>query len=235
MSTDLHRLELYPKNSETEIQRIIDGANVLSSERVAPESVPSLFDDAQSPPVLEPAVDYQSWAYHIETNPLTYVEAIAATGRGIIQNREHKADTESPFPTVDMHNGRKQHNFAKDAFSGFAQITPLGRDARLRDLMRRESQIGGKLFGVVPKGHSRHFFCLDERTWVWSERSDKADSMQQVLYEFQSRGVLKTVDGVAVGFTKAGELARVLEAIHLYQQQVSSEIYHSTPLTTQAA
>ena len=38
-----------------------------------------------------------------------------------------------------------------------------------RDLLRQESKIGANLFGPIPKGHRRDFFCLDEATWIWHE------------------------------------------------------------------
>lgn len=126
-----------------------------------------------------------------------------------------------------------QSNFLKKPTPVLPQLSSQRKKAKLRDLIRRESQIGGTVFGVVPKGHVRDFFCLDERTWVWTEQwfdtTEKTEKMMQVQYEFQSRGVLKTVDGVAVGFVKANELARLLEAIYTYQQQVASEIYYQQP------
>ena len=38
-----------------------------------------------------------------------------------------------------------------------------------RNLIRHEAKIGGILFGLVPEGGRREFFCLDARTWVWHE------------------------------------------------------------------
>lgn len=32
-----------------------------------------------------------------------------------------------------------------------------------RELIQRESTIGRELFGPVPEGHRREFFCLDEK------------------------------------------------------------------------
>jgi hypothetical protein len=109
------------------------------------------------------------------------------------------------------------------------QFTAQKKRAKLRELMRRESQIGATLFGPIPSGHQRDFFCLDARTWVWIEQwydhEAKSAKMMQVQYEFQTRGVLKSVDGVAVGFVQADELARLLKAIYTYQQKVHQEIY----------
>ena len=38
-----------------------------------------------------------------------------------------------------------------------------------RELIQLESEIGAQLFGEIPKGHRREFFCLDEKTWIWYE------------------------------------------------------------------
>jgi hypothetical protein len=109
------------------------------------------------------------------------------------------------------------------------QFAAQRKRTKIRELIRRESKIGATLFGVVPKGHQRDFFCLDERTWVWAEQwfdvETKAEKSMHVQYEFQTRGVLKTVDGVAVGFVQKDELARLLEAICTYQKRVSQEVY----------
>ena len=38
-----------------------------------------------------------------------------------------------------------------------------------RQLIELESEIGRELFGPIPAGHQRDFFCLDAHTWVWHE------------------------------------------------------------------
>ena len=38
-----------------------------------------------------------------------------------------------------------------------------------RELITLESEIGSQLFGPIPEGHRREFFCLDEKTWIWHE------------------------------------------------------------------
>ena len=39
-----------------------------------------------------------------------------------------------------------------------------------RNLIRYEAKVGGDLFGPIPAGHRRDFFCLDEHTWIWHEK-----------------------------------------------------------------
>lgn len=103
-----------------------------------------------------------------------------------------------------------------------------------RQLIRRESKIGAQLFGPVPAGRSREFFCLDERTWVWSESwydaQTKAYQSVQVQYEFQDRGVLKLINKVPHGYIKGDELRRLVDAIQIYHDRVAVEVYGQTAL-----
>jgi hypothetical protein len=98
-----------------------------------------------------------------------------------------------------------------------------------RELIKRESQVGSTLFGAVPKGHSRDFFCLDQSTWVWHEQwianDGKTSCNLQIRYEFQPRGVLKTVDGVHSGYINGQELTDLISAIQQYHKRVASEVY----------
>lgn len=101
-----------------------------------------------------------------------------------------------------------------------------------RELIKEEAKIGATLFGSVPKGHHREFFCLDRRTWIWFEEwydvETKISHQLQVRYEFQPRGVLKTVDGVHVGFVEGQELTNLLHAIKQYHDRIATEVYGQT-------
>lgn len=95
-----------------------------------------------------------------------------------------------------------------------------------RALIRREAEIGGKLFGSVPKGHKRSFFCLDEHTWIWHEEWI-VKGQRRVLttrYDVRPNGVIKSQDGVASNQLVTGDEARNLyQAVVLYQQRVDGE------------
>lgn len=97
------------------------------------------------------------------------------------------------------------------------------------NLLRREAQVGGGVFGPVPDGHSREFFCLDEHTWIWSESWTNAETKLSenlfVRYEFSSHGVLKIVNGVAKGYVTGKELKNLLRAMRHYSERVQSEVY----------
>lgn len=55
---------------------------------------------------------------------------------------------------------------------------------------------GGKLFGQIPTGVRREFFCLDPHTWVWHEEwTDKAGQHHAVTTRYdvsRQRGILKS-------------------------------------------
>lgn len=103
-----------------------------------------------------------------------------------------------------------------------------------RDLLRQESKIGATLFGPVPKGHQREFFCLDESTWIWHEewKDEKGVERQAtVRYEIHPNGILKVSDGPRYQFIEGDELANFARATQLYYEQTSVQIYERDPRT----
>ena len=76
----------------------------------------------------------------------------------------------------------------------FPKFTFSSRPSR-RELIQRESEIGGQLFGQVPDGHHRQFFNLDRKTWVWYEEWKDSDGKVHnttTRYEIHTNGVLNT-------------------------------------------
>jgi hypothetical protein len=103
-----------------------------------------------------------------------------------------------------------------------------------RDLLRQESKIGSGLFGPVPKGHRREFFCLDESTWIWHEewKDEKGVERQStVRYEVHPNGILKVMDGPRYQFIEGEELDNLVAATRLYYEQVARQIYNRDPKT----
>lgn len=95
-----------------------------------------------------------------------------------------------------------------------------------RALLHHEAQIGGRLFGMVPQGHRREFFCLDEHTWVWHEEwQDEAGHWQAMTtrYDIRPNGILKSQGGSAYQKLGREELSNFYHATKLYWQQVSDE------------
>lgn len=97
-----------------------------------------------------------------------------------------------------------------------------------RQLINREAEIGGKLFGPVPEGHQRHFFCLDAHTWVWHE-GWRDPSGRNVLittrYEINGDQILKVQDGQPYQQISLPEARRLLTAVREYSRRIKSEIY----------
>lgn len=106
-----------------------------------------------------------------------------------------------------------------------------------RDLIKLESEIGRTLFGVVPAGHSREFFCLDKDTWVWYEQwRDEAGKSRShtTRYEVHPNGILKVQDGGAnYSFLEGEELENLALATKAYSERVMRELYKRDPETGQ--
>lgn len=105
-----------------------------------------------------------------------------------------------------------------------------------RDLIRMESKIGAQLFGVVPKGHRREFFCLDEHTWIWYEEwLDQNGKRQSVTtrYEVHQNSILKVQDGHPYQVVEGEELRNLALATRQYREQVLRGLYHRDHITGQ--
>lgn len=128
--------------------------------------------------------------------------------------------------------GNELSSLPKTSFSAFRKLTA-------RDLIRRESAIGGTLFGPVAPGHRREFFCLDEHTWVWYEEwidiATNTHKSTTTRYEIHPNGVLKVQDGQPYTILEGQELRNLAQAIKLYREQVLSTIYGRDPQSLQAA
>jgi len=98
-----------------------------------------------------------------------------------------------------------------------------------RELIRKEAVIGGTLFGKIPAGHRRDFFCLDNRTWVWHEEwTDRAGErfVQTTRYDVRPSGIVKMQDGQTYQSISPGEANNLLEAVQIYYRRVLSEVYN---------
>jgi hypothetical protein len=104
----------------------------------------------------------------------------------------------------------------------------------IRQLIQMESEIGGTLFGEVPKGHRREFFNLDTDTWIWYEEwVDHLGKRRTTTtrYEIHDNGVLKAQEGAKYNFIEGEELDNFVLSTRLYYERVAREIYHSDPDT----
>lgn len=107
-------------------------------------------------------------------------------------------------------------------------VIPFKRVSTVRDLIRQEAQIGGKLFGSVPAGGARQFFYLDNHSWIWHEERLNEFGQRQALttrYEVRETGLLKIQDGQPYHLVDDQESNNVFTAIKLYYREVMREVY----------
>lgn len=95
-----------------------------------------------------------------------------------------------------------------------------------RALIHHEAKIGGQLFGPVPKGNRREFFCLDEHTWVWHEEWIDKDGKRQFMmtrYDVRPNGIVKSQGNNSYQSLSPQELKNFHRAVQLYGEQVVGE------------
>lgn len=96
-----------------------------------------------------------------------------------------------------------------------------------RKLLRTAAVIGGRLFGDVPAGHRREFFCLDKNTWIWHEEwidslGDK--QVQTMRYDVRPDVILKTQDGSSYQALNATETKNLIVAAHNFRKAIASQL-----------
>lgn len=103
------------------------------------------------------------------------------------------------------------------------------REAELyRSLIRREAKIGGEIFGAIPKGVKREFFCLDEHTWIWHEEWIDSKNIRRIKttrYDIRPTGILKAQDGQQYQHVSLEEADRLVQASEVYEQRMRNELY----------
>ncbi|MBC7764416.1 hypothetical protein H7Y29_01750 [Microbacteriaceae bacterium] len=101
-----------------------------------------------------------------------------------------------------------------------------------RELLRLESAIGAEIFGKIPEGHRREFFCLDEKTWIWHEEwtgENRKSQTRTIRYEIGDHGVLKVQDGARYNYIEGAELQNFALAIRMYYEHVARKVYKRDP------
>ncbi len=104
-----------------------------------------------------------------------------------------------------------------------------------RQLIQRESELGGQIFGDTPPGVYRQFFNLDANTWIWYEEIDNngAISSTTTRYEIRGNKILKMTDGETYYYIHGEELQNLMHAIHVYYEKVARDVYNRDPATGQ--
>lgn len=96
-----------------------------------------------------------------------------------------------------------------------------------KSLIHYEAKIGGEVFGPIPEGYRREFFCLDERTWVWHEEWTDESGRRKVMttrYDVRPNGVFKSQGTNSYQPLSAEEARHLYDAATLYYQRVMPEL-----------
>lgn len=109
-------------------------------------------------------------------------------------------------------------------------IFPADEDTRKatihRNLLRDMARMGGTLFGSVPEGTRREFFCLDEHTWVWHEEwtdNKRVHHVRTTRYDVRPHGIFKAQDGQPYQPLTPEETRRLYMAAWHYQQNMHAK------------
>jgi hypothetical protein len=104
----------------------------------------------------------------------------------------------------------------------------------IRDLLQREAEIGGRLFGPLPKGSSRKFFRLEKNTWIWVEnwQQNGKQYTKTTKYLIKPTELLKSTDGGHYQRTSLQEAKNFEQAVYSYVEQVDKKIYGNIILSS---
>jgi hypothetical protein len=94
-------------------------------------------------------------------------------------------------------------------------------------LIHWEAKVGGELFGPVPKGSRREFFCLDEHTWVWHEEYTDDQGRRKIVttrYDVRPNGVFKSQGANSYQALSREESQHLYDAVNAYYQRVMPEL-----------
>lgn len=108
----------------------------------------------------------------------------------------------------------------------FKSDTQMRAEAH-REAMRIAAKLGGKVFGPIPQGVRREFFCLDAHTWVWHEEWDDASRIHHIRttrYDIRPHGVFKAQDGQPYQPISRDEARNLLGAMKRYQEILHTEL-----------
>ncbi|MDB5166475.1 MAG: hypothetical protein JWM37_547 [Candidatus Saccharibacteria bacterium] len=100
------------------------------------------------------------------------------------------------------------------------------RAAMYKSLIHQEARLGGELFGDIPEGNRREFFCLDEHTWVWHE--EWMENGQRLAlttrYDIRPTGILKSQGGRHYQALTVEETRNLYNAMRMYVEKMRAEL-----------
>jgi hypothetical protein len=97
-----------------------------------------------------------------------------------------------------------------------------------RQLMRKEAELGGQVFGPIPSERRREFFCLDKNTWIWHEEwTDQAGQRQSktTRYDVRPTGILKAQSNGSYHAVSREESVNLINAAELYINRALPSLY----------
>jgi len=116
----------------------------------------------------------------------------------------------------------------KKLLSVIMPVDPQTRSADIRrNIMRDLARMGGTLFGPLPAGTRREFFCLDEHTWIWHEEwidDKRVQRVRTTRYDIRPHGIFKAQDGQPYRPLTAEETWRLYTAAWQYQQNMHAKL-----------
>jgi hypothetical protein len=95
-----------------------------------------------------------------------------------------------------------------------------------RQAIREEAKVGGRVFGTIPEGVRREFFCLDEHTWVWHEewKDEKGEHVRTTRYDVRPYGIFKAQNGQPYQPISRQEARNLVLATKRYNQMIDDEL-----------
>lgn len=111
---------------------------------------------------------------------------------------------------------------------GLSREPSLSPEDKLRrNIIRHEAKVGGTLFGPIPPGVYREFFCLDEYTWIWYEQWQESGKPKSrtTRYNIRNEGITKNQNGMGYKLVNREEALRLYQATRAYQIKVEKEVY----------
>ena len=111
-------------------------------------------------------------------------------------------------------------NFWKNKEAKFKSITN-------DDLINAESELGRTLFGPIPAGHQREFFCSEKNIWIWHESWEELGEKKEITvrYEVRKDGVYKKTKNMSYKKIEGSELENFRKALHAYLKIVKEKLY----------
>lgn len=97
-----------------------------------------------------------------------------------------------------------------------------------RAILHHLARLGGRVFGPIPDGIRREFFCLDKHTWVWHEEWTDQDGHRRAAttrYDVRPNGILKSQGVSSYQRLSVEEERNFRQAAELYYQQASRELH----------